>query len=147
MSRKQAGLISAALRHVRVAEHLLDAGTDSSPDEAYYLAGYGPECARKATLSIRWLDQAVGHGGDAAAEDVRGLAVSLDPLARRYDSLAEAARWTTLAKWRVDVRYEKTGTRGQPEAKAVTEEAREVVDAVVIALWADGRFPDGETPW
>lgn len=37
-------LISAALRHVRDAEQLLT----SSPDQAWHLADFGPECIRKS---------------------------------------------------------------------------------------------------
>jgi len=145
---KQAALLSAALRHARDAEHLLEAGAGyTSPDQAYHLAGYGPECARKATLSIRWLDQAVGHGAEASAGDILELAMSLDPLARRYDPLADPARWPTLARWRVEARYERTGKFDRVQAEALCREAREAVDAVAVALWADGRIPDGETPW
>ena len=41
-----ADLVSAALRHARDAEWL----AHRSPDQAYHLAGYAPECARKATV-------------------------------------------------------------------------------------------------
>src|SRR5262245_44496192 len=92
ISSKAADLVSAALRHVRDAEHLLDAGADhASPDQAYHLAGFGPECVRKATLSIRWLDLAISHGFDDLAESLVDFAVSIDPLAHRYDPLAYAA--------------------------------------------------------
>ncbi|HSN96925.1 MAG TPA: hypothetical protein VLS89_01465 [Candidatus Nanopelagicales bacterium] len=148
LSTKAASLLSAALRHVRDAEHLLDeAAGYTSPDQAYHLAGFGPECARKAALSLRWLDQALGHGVEGASGEVLDLALALDPLARRYDPLGSAASRAALAGWRVDVRYERTGTRQRADAEALCRDAREAVDAVVIALWADGRMPEKVQPW
>lgn len=148
LSSKATELLSAALRHVRDAEHLLDEGVGyTSPDQAYHLAGFGPECARKATVSLRWLDKALGHGVEGASAEILELALALDPLARRYDPLGRGAGRPALAGWRVDVRYERTGTRDPASAEALCGEAREAVDAVVIALWADGRIPDREVPW
>lgn len=148
LSKKQADLLSAALRHARDAEHLLDTDTGyTSPDQAAYLAGYGSECARKAILSTRWLDKAVGHGTEPNAADILELALAFDPLARRYDPPARPAGPPALAQWRVEARYERTGTFPRVQAEALCREAREAVDAAVIALWADGRIPDGETPW
>ena len=55
-------LLSAALRHVRDAEHLATPNhSGHSPDQAYHLAGFGPECARKATLYHRLFDKPLGH--------------------------------------------------------------------------------------
>ncbi|XXT20823.1 hypothetical protein WME94_04550 [Sorangium sp. So ce429] len=148
LSTKAVDLLSAALRHARDAEHLLDpAAGYTSPDQAYHLAGYGPECARKATISLRWLDQALGHGAESSAADVTAFTLDLDPLARRYDVPMDAARWPALSAWRVDARYQRTGARPRPEAQALCQEARQVVDSVVVALWADGRIPEGHTPW
>ena len=148
LSPKATDLLSAALRHVRDAEHLLDDTTGcSSPDQAYHLAGFGPECARKATVSLRWLDKALGHGVEEASAEVVEFALALAPLARRYDPGMHAGRWPELSAWRPDVRYEKTGTFSEQRAKAIAGEAREVVDTVVVALWADGRLPEGKNPW
>ncbi|KYG07557.1 hypothetical protein BE21_28795 [Sorangium cellulosum] len=148
LSTKAADLLSAALRHVRDAEHLLDpAAGYTSPDQAYHLAGYGPECGRKATVSLRWLDQAVGHGVETSAADVTAFMLDLDPLARRYDVPMDAARCPALSAWRVEARYQRTGARSRSEAQALCQEAREVVDSVVVALWADGRIAEGHTPW
>jgi hypothetical protein len=70
-------LLSAALRHVRDAEHLATPNHSGySPDQAHHLAGFGPECAQKATL------------------------------------------------------------------QAIVREARDLVDRITAALWADGRLPD-----
>jgi hypothetical protein len=55
-------LFSAALRHLRDAEHLADATTPhGSLDQAYHLAGFAPECGRKATIAADWMNKALGH--------------------------------------------------------------------------------------
>lgn len=147
LSPKALDLVSAALRHVRDAEHLLDAGANSSVDQAYHLAPFGPECARKAALSIRWLDKPIGHGIGAFTDEILELALAIDPIARRYDPVGYAARYPSMATWTVDCRYERTGKRDRSDVVALCGEARKAIDAVVVALWADGRFPDGATPW
>lgn len=141
------GLVSAALRHVRDAEHLLDAAENSSPDQAYHIAAFGPECARKATLSIRWLDQAIGHSVDTVAEDILDFAVAIDPIALRYEPMAYSARYPALAGWSIHSRYRRTGFHPQADVEALCRDARAAVDAVVIALWTDGRVPEGEPLW
>lgn len=140
-------LLSAALRHMRDAEHLLDAGEHTSFDQAYHLAGFAPECARKATLPVRWLDTVLGHGVSPLAEEIVDLVVAIDPLAARYAPAAYASDSSKLKEWSVNCRYERTGKRLEADARPLCTEAREAVDAVVVALWADGRIPDGETPW
>jgi len=76
-------LISAALRLVRDAEHLLEPGAQQFPDEAYYLAGFGPECARKACLESRSFDKVLGHDFADFAESTLDVACALDPHAHR----------------------------------------------------------------
>ena len=147
LSPKAVDLVSAALRHVRDAEHLLDAGPDASVDQAYHLAAFGPECARKAALSLRWPDKEIGHGAAALAEDLVELVVALDPIAHRYDPLSYRARCPELSRWRVDCRYNRTRTCERPQAEALCREARDAVDRTVAALWADGRVADGEALW
>lgn len=136
--------ISAALRHVRDAEHLLGCSAGhASPEQAYHLAGLGPECARKATISDSWLDKIIGHGVTPWADEMFDLATALEPIAHRYDIREFAPRYPELARWNIESRYDKTG-RNAPRAAAVCREAREVVDAIAIALWADGRLDDIE---
>jgi hypothetical protein len=148
LSREATDLVSAALRHIGDAEHLLGAASGyTSPDQAYHLAGFAPECARKAVLSLRWLDKAIGHGVDLGSEALLDFAVAVDPVARRYDPLAYSSRYPALLEWRPDARYERTGRRKRPEAETLCKEARDVVDTVVVALWSDGRLPDGEPLW
>lgn len=136
--------VSAALRHVRDAEHLLDySAGHTSPDQAYHLAGFGPECARKATIADNWLDKVIGHGATVWADDMLDFAVSLDPVAHRYDITDFHRRFPELAKWNSQSRYCKTGTFTQ-QAAQICSEARKVVDAIVLDLWADGRLEDRE---
>lgn len=134
-------LVSAALRHVRDAEHLVTPGPNSSLDQAYHLAGLGPECARKATLSSGTFRRILGHDlgtrGDALLQFWRAL----DPDAFRYEPLEIATRFPALASWRIDCRYERSGTRTEGTAVDLVREARKHVDGIVSALWADGRLP------
>ena len=138
-------LISAALRHVRDAESLSRPGSEiTSPDQAYHLAGFGPECARKATLSVRWSDKPLGHAlGQGPTDPVLEIALALDPYARLYNPLNWRSRYPALSAWDPQCRYDRTGTRDQREVEAVVREARLVVIEIVGALWADGRLPDG----
>jgi hypothetical protein len=144
LSPKALALVSAALRHMRDAEHLADArAAHSSPDQAYHLAGFGPECARKATLTIRWSDKPLGHALDQGATDpVLEIALALDPYAQRYNPLDWSNRYPALARWNPQCRYDQTGKRDARQIEALVREARLVVDELVGALWADGRLPD-----
>ncbi|MBI4602123.1 MAG: hypothetical protein HY721_09200 [Planctomycetes bacterium] len=139
-------LVSAALRHVRDAETLADPSNPrASLDQAYHLGGYGPECARKATLSIRWLDKAIGHLF-GSSEDPLALATALDLFALRYQPLAWAARFPPLAEWSEQVRYRRTGSFPRATVQTFLESARKAVDEVVLGLWADGRLGEGGLP-
>ncbi len=42
--------VSAALRHTRDAEHLVAHGEHASRDQAWHLAGFAHECARKSLI-------------------------------------------------------------------------------------------------
>lgn len=145
LSDEAVALISAALRHVRDAEWLAHA--DRSPDQAYHLGGYGPECARKACLRDRRFDQTIGHRFERKIEDVLDVATALDPWALRYEPRDWAERYPALAAWRETSRYERTGTRSSSNTRALVSDARQAVNAVVLALWTDGRLPDGAEPW
>lgn len=138
------GMLSAAVRHVRTAEHLSSVDPpERSPDQAFHLAGFGPECARKATLPRSTYNRAIGHGVTGASESALRVALVLDPFARRYDLEEWAPRYPALAGWNERARYEPTGCRTQQEADSVVREAREIVDRISFALWADGRIPVG----
>lgn len=144
LDRRALGMLSAALRHARTAEYLLSAPKpDQSPDQAFHLAGFGPECARKASLPRATYDQAIGHGVGAASETALRFALAVDPVARRYDVEGWAARYPALAGWNERVRYEPTGRRSTQDAAEIVREAHEVVDRLSFALWADGQVPAG----
>ncbi len=138
------GLCSAASRHLRDARTLLP----SSPDGAFYLAGYGPEIARKATISDRWLDQVIGHlnSPGPAAELALEVARENDPIAHRYAAFDPSIQ-QTLKKWSTYARYRPTGAHSSETAKEIVEEAEQFTGELLALLWAEGRFPDGKTPW
>jgi hypothetical protein len=144
MARDSNALVSAALRHLRDAEHLLEAHDGhASPDQAYHLAGYGPECVRKAALSVDWFDRAIGHRYGGVVERVLEVAIALDPRAGRYRLERWAERYASLRGWTETARYEHTGTRTVMAARTLTKDARECVDELVMALWLDARL-DGD---
>jgi hypothetical protein len=143
LSESRVALASAALRHVADAAELV-AG---SPVQAYHLAGFGPECVRKAALTYasrdeeRELDKAVGHGFRKDAEIALALACTLDPLASRYALRDWKARASVLTEWSEQVRYEKSDHLGAGRARKLVKAATEMVEDIVVALWADGRLP------
>ena len=141
LSQAACDLSSAAWRHVRDAETLLP----SSPDGAFYLAGYGPEIARKATISARWWDQVIGHL-NSAGEVALDLAMDSDPIAHRYAAF-DLSSHETLKQWKTDARYKPSGTHSLTQARAIVMAAQQVTDGLLAILWAEGRFPDGKTPW
>jgi hypothetical protein len=148
LQRQAIDLLSAALRHVRDAEFLLTAPEPSgSVDQAFHLAGYGPECARKATLTRRDFDQTIGHRFDPPIETIIDALVALDAWAQRYKASGWPTRFPALTQWQETVRYRRTGSTDPYLAREVVVQSREAVDGIVAALWADGRFPIGETPW
>ncbi len=146
LEAKAQGMLSAALRHIRDAEHLLEAGPFQSVDQAYHLAGFAPECARKAAIPARTYDLAIGHGVGDASELALDYALSTNASAHRYDLKGWRAQYPQLARWKEIVRYEATGTRPVPSVAAVVNEARKVVDQMTYALWADGLIP-GAFSW
>jgi hypothetical protein len=146
MDDRSQDFLSAALRHVRDAEHLALAGEGTSLDQSYHLAGFGPECARKATLSKSTYDKAIGHGVGASSEVALRIALALDPGPHRYDLQGWGGRYPALAAWSENARYERSGTRSSTDVEALVREAREIVDRLVIALWMDGVLPR-EFPW
>lgn len=130
-------LISAALRHTRDAEHLLEDGPYRSVDQAWHLAGFGPECARKACLGERWADRSVGH---SFGDDVLEIALALDAWALRHRAREWRVRWPVLGEWRPAHRYERTGSRCAEQTESLVDAARETVDAVVADLWTRGQL-------
>ena len=136
-------LASAALRHVRDAEHLLTKGDHQSIDQALHLAGFGPECIRKATLSARWGDKLIGHDFSEGGEALLDVLISLDPHSVRAGAAGFAQRFPALAGWDVNRRYDRTGHAEPDATRELVEQARRAVDETFLTLWLDGRLDDG----
>ena len=143
LSNQQSELTSAALRHIADAEDLLRA----SPVQALYLAGYGPECARKAALA-RWTDRdedlrnrAIGHRFDGPAEVALQWFCDLDPLAPRYALLRWKVTYNVLGEWKEDVRYGRSDSITVTKARRFLHAAQELTLGTIAKLWADGRVP------
>lgn len=147
LSASRVALASAALRHVEDAAAL----ASSSPVQAYYLAGYGPECARKAALTFAMekqaaeLDKAVGHGFGDDAETALALVCALDPLAMRYTLRDWKVREPILKQWKEHARYAQSDSITRKQAGKMLDAATGLVEEVIAALWADGRLPPLET--
>ena len=135
-------LVSAALRHLRDAEHLFERGPHRSLEQVLHLTGYGPECARKACLVERWGgkegDKALGHSFLTATEAIVECLTSLDVRAHRYRPQKWGARFPSLQAWTIESRYLPTGCAREDAVCALLAEARKAVDETVLALWADG---------
>lgn len=138
---RQVELLSAALRHTRDAERLLEHASCRSVDQAWHLAGFGPECARKACLTERWADIPLGHDLGRDAADLLAVAVSLDPVAWRL-GLPKPAAGDALASWNPNVRYAATGTANPDATRSAVATARGIVDDTVSDLWAAGLLPE-----
>lgn len=134
---------SAALRHARDAEHLLEAGASHSPDQAWHLAGFAHECARKACLRDAWLARLLGHDFSGAGEQVIELAIALDPRAGRFPVRDWTTRHPLSRDWRADHRYERTGAAAQRDVAGLVAEARRAVDVVIVSLLTEGSLDGG----
>ena len=146
LTKRQQAMLSAALRHVRDADHLLESEQSQSLDQAFHLAGYGPECIRKALLADAVFDKILGHrlGGDM--EETLATILMLELSAHRYEPRRWGSRWPALGTWKEQARYEPTGRRAQAEVRPLVKQAVEAVGTTLAALWADGRIPAG-FPW
>jgi len=133
-------LLSAALRHLEDAEHLAAAGANQSLDQAFHLAGFAPECARKACLTEAWLDKPIGHDLAALSDGLLEFALSLDVHAQRYRPMAWAMRYPALAAWNTESRYKKTGTYLKPALDPLLAAAKEATCELVVLHFADGRL-------
>ncbi|MEP7125242.1 MAG: hypothetical protein ABJE95_30205 [Byssovorax sp.] len=133
-------LLSAAVRHLRDAEHLADASSPRcSLDQAYHLAGFGPECARKAAIAASWANKPLGHDLGDDAELVLELAVALNSSASRYEVRGWEVVYPALAAWRPDCRYQATGTSSRSRTEPLLREAWLAATEIMAAMWADGR--------
>lgn len=133
--------VSSALRHARDAEHLLEPSPSSSPDQAWHLAGFAHECARKACLVDGWVARVLGHDFDAAAETVLELAAALDPRVSRYPIRDWRTRYPRISQWSPNHRYERTGSHpDNPQTRELVAQSRAAVDTMIMALYLDGRI-------
>lgn len=128
-------LLSAAFRHIRDARALIQPGHLQSVDQAWHLIGFGPECCAKACLSDGHFDKALGH---SLAHDLVELLIALEIGAAR---VAEPPP-TSLAGWRIDCRYERTGARAVGPVERAVEDVQAAVFRVAARLWVEGRLVD-----
>lgn len=130
-------LVSAALRHVRDAAHLAHVGAPAtSPDQAYHLAGFGPECVRKASIASAQVRKILGHHLGAEGDQLLRFWLALEPTALRYEPYDVSARYPALAAWKPDCRYERSGSRSSEDAVQAVTAARSHVDA---SSWLSGQ--------
>lgn len=141
----QLNLLSASRRHVADAERL----RAESPDQAWHLAGFGPECARKVlvfdtSLAPKALHQSLGHDFSGRSDEaLLEWVLRLDPHAHRYAPTGWSTAHPALTGWRPDHRYDPTGTvvtRARPLDDLLAA-ARHLVDRVTADLWMDGQLP------
>ncbi len=137
----QQGFLESALRHARDARALLA----TSHHQAFHLAGFAPECARKAVPGLAAFGKPLGH--EVARDDaLETLFAALDALGHRYDWEA-LLRWKTtyptLGTWNPDVRYKADRAVTTSDANNIVDEAEKATLVVLTALWADGVLPEG----
>ncbi len=116
-------------------------------DQAFHLAGFAPECVRKAILASSWVFKPLGHALGDDADLILDLFTLLEPGVLRYNLSGWAARFPELSRWRPDVRYEATGTRTEERARAIVSESRDLTIGLLAALWADGRLNQENFGW
>jgi hypothetical protein len=141
MADTKSDFASAALRHMRDAEHLIANEMHVSRDQAWHLAGFAHECARKACIREAWVPKLLGHDFSSASDEVVEVAIALDPRAGRLPLRLWASRYPAVAAWRPDHRYEQTGTSDDAEERHIEDlvkQGREAVDACIVALFLDG---------
>lgn len=123
---------SAALRHVRDARTLLsDDRVSTSIDQAWHLAGFGPECARKAVLAAGTLAKVLGHSAHDGA--LMAWFASIEP-----GWIGSARSPAPTGEWKPDHRYEATGTRLLPDVTAPVEACESDTLRIIAGLWVAG---------
>ena len=133
--------VSAALRHIRDAEHLIDAGEHTSRDQAWHLAGFAHECARKAQVYDSWIPRTLGHDFNSASELVIEVAIAFDPRSSRLPLADWAHRYPAIRAWSPEHRYEPTGALDRVAGRCAEDlitQGRAAVDECIIALFLNG---------
>jgi hypothetical protein len=116
-----------------------------SEDQAWHLAGFAPECARKACIEENLLDRVLGHDLGADADVWIDWWIPLDGMAWRYRLTGWADQDNVLQKWSPAHRYEPTGTRSGPAVVALVSACRRQTERVTADLWALARFRPGSS--
>lgn len=137
-SNRSEALASAALRRIADAQRLLlpEGGSAGSFDQSWHLAGFGPECARKAALTSGQLSRILGH--DLADADLTGWVLALDTA-----TTAAARQPAPTGGWRPEHRYEATGTREEEAARALLRACEDDTLQILGRLWAEGLLVGG----
>lgn len=145
-------LMSAALRHIKDAERLADSSQPDSYslEQAFHLAGFAPECARKACLQMGDADKVMGHDFGDCAEAVLSTWLSLDAHAHRYRPDRFLERYPGLNTWTPESRYKPNGFLLRPRGgnndptvdscEKLLEDARAATDDILLMLWTDGKI-------
>ncbi|MEY3213126.1 MAG: hypothetical protein RIT28_3607, partial [Pseudomonadota bacterium] len=136
----QRPFFSAALRHLRDAETLLDVGPRQSPDQAYHLVGFAVECAKKGGLSVDWADKAMGHSLDLVDPWLEELILAVDAPTRRAPHGLTLDPNGKLSQWRPTVRYDETGKHNAKEVEGAVREAQAAVYGLIGDRWAAGLY-------
>lgn len=135
-------LLSAALRHAKDARWLYDRCKDHvSEDQAWHLAGFAAECARKALLGAGTeFNKLLGHDFgrmDAALIDVYA---AIDPSAIRHRLSEWSQEYPALKGWKPSHRYHATGrhtdrAHRRTSGREKLEEVGELVETAEKAVW------------
>ena len=125
-------MLSAAFRHLECAQNLLA----TSPDEAWYLAGYVPECTRKAVISSGEFLKIIGHDPGSR---ILNFVIAGDVEAHRagVDQWSMSESW---GKWSPEHRYDRTSEARKVTAATLVAEAENRLWNVVVSAWTDGRI-------
>lgn len=140
MNQVTQSFASAALRHLTDAAHLLSNALHLSADQTYHLAGFGPECARKACVGSRAWGKVLGHDlGDASDQALEWM-IALDPMLSRDRLTGWTIEEPALGEWAPEVRYLPTGTFDDQRSRQLLQACERLTSRTLAGLWADGRL-------
>ena len=138
-------LLSAALRHADDARVLHSSGARQSEDQAWHLAGFAVEIARKSALALgpagdvgTIMGHDLGEVGDVFIEAI----CAQEPIATRY-RLTDLDR--RLAQWSPNHRYDGTGAHtdgrhtllGYMTVNELVALGEETAHGALMAMWLD----------
>jgi hypothetical protein len=111
-----------------------------------YLAGYGPECIRKAALmrlpreDEDQRNRAIGHRFGKPEELAFKLFCDGDMLASRYGLTGWKQQASALGDWKEDLRYSRSDSVTLRQATRLVEASEMLTLRTLTDLWADGRL-------